>query len=375
MAQVSKLSKARAALIIDQPFFASIICQLPMIEDPALNPPTMATNGKWIKFHPEFVEACSHDELVFTLCHEVGHVIFQHMFRRGTRDPKKWNVAGDFIINDMLVNDKIGTMPQGCLLNPALVQAGDGTTEGVYNLLPDQDDGKGGGSGYDQWDNCEDVGGSAAEQSATEAQLKVMVAQAAQAARMQGKLSANLQRFVDMALKPKVDWKDVLRRFVSARAKVDRTFAKPKRRFIADDIYLPSLSGEQMGVIAIAVDCSGSIGDEELAEFAAEIQAIKEDCLPLRMEVVYFDSEVCHHDTFEQDDELHVEPHGGGGTAFSPIFRHLDRTQAEPVCCVVLTDLYCSDFGDAPAYPVLWITTAATEAPWGQIVEMHDKRA
>ena len=97
-----KLTKAKAKLVMSQPFFASLVCNLPLIEDANLNPPTMATNGKYIKFHPEFVEKCTLAEVIFVLCHEVGHCMFQHMFRRKHRDPKRWNIAGDYIINDML---------------------------------------------------------------------------------------------------------------------------------------------------------------------------------------------------------------------------------------------------------------------------------
>jgi predicted metal-dependent peptidase len=88
-------------------------------------------------------------------------------------------------------------------------------------------------------------------------------------------------------------------------------------------IHMPSISGEVLGEVAFAVDCSGSIGDKELAEFAAEVRAVWEDMCPVRIHVMYFDSEVSHYDKFERDDTLHIEAHGGGGTAFSPVFRYM----------------------------------------------------
>lgn len=369
-----KIGKVRASLVLEQPFFASIMCNLPMIEDANLDPPTMATNGKYIKFHPQFVEDHSFDELKFVVCHEVLHCVYQHMFRRGHRNHYKYNVAADYVINDLLIKEHIGKMPAMGLHNPQLVIAGGGTSEGVYDLLPDMDDKSGGLPGHGSpLDNCEDSPGSAADVSAAENEMKVMVAQAAQAAKMCGKLSANMSRFVDDALKPKVDWREVLRRFVANKAKIDHSFARPKRRFIDQDIYLPSLTGEMLGCVVVAVDCSGSIGQQELSEFAAEIGAIKDDMHPSELHVVYFDSEVCHHDQFGPDDQLHIEPHGGGGTAFSPIFRFIDDQAIEPACCVVLTDLYCHDFGPPTPYPSLWVTTAATAAPWGEVVEMKPK--
>jgi predicted metal-dependent peptidase len=367
-AVTDKVSKAKSKLVMHHPFFATIVCSLPMTEDNSI--PTMATNGRWIKYNHHFVEKMSLDETLFVLCHEVGHCMFAHMHRRGQRHPLKWNMAGDYVINDLLVADNVGQMPQGGLLNPQLVQQGGGTTDGVYDLIDDNDLPDQGGYNGTAIDVCEDAGGSPAEQAAAEAETKVMIAQAAQAAKMCGKLSANLSRLVDAALKPQVNWQDVLRRFVSAKAKVDRTYARPKRRFVADDIFLPSLSGERMGEILIAVDCSGSIGPQELNEFAAEMFAIKQDVRPTKVHVLYFDSSVSHYDKFEQDEDLHVEGHGGGGTAFSPIFAKADELGIEPVCCVVLTDLYCGDFGPCPSYPTLWVTTGSESAPWGEVIPM-----
>jgi predicted metal-dependent peptidase len=187
---------------------------------------------------------------------------------------------------------------------------------------------------------------------------------------MMGKLSANMQRFVDEVLQPKVAWQDVLRRFVQ-KAKTDqRTFARPNRRFLAQGLYMPSITGEVLGEIAIAVDCSGSIGQRELNEFATEIKAMKEDGNPSALHIVYFDSEVSHYDHYGRDDEVVIEPHGGGGTAFSPIFQYLEQNNINPVACVVLTDLYCNDFGDTPDYPVLWVTNGTDQAPWGEVVKM-----
>lgn len=368
IAAKERIGKAKAALILEQPFFATILINLPMVEDNSI--PTMATNGSVFLYNAEFVNNMSLEEARFVLCHEVGHCIFQHMFRRGDREPRRWNQAGDYIINDLLVKENIGSMPAGGLHNPALVLSGNSTTEGVYDLLPPNDENGGNGHG-DPLDECQDAPGDQASQSAAEQDMKVRIAQAAQAAKMMGKLSANVQRFVDDAIKPKVDWRDVLRRFVSARAKTETTWARPKRRWLAEDIYLPSKGGERMGEMVVFVDTSGSIGEKELSEFAAEITALHTDCAPERTHVIYFDSSVCHHDVFERDEQVRIEPHGGGGTAFSPCIAYVADKDIEPVCAVFLTDLCCNDFGPAPHYPVLWCSTEkADHNPWGEVVYM-----
>jgi len=171
-----------------------------------------------------------------------------------------------------------------------------------------------------------------------------------------------------------VDWREVLQRFVEKCKDDTRSWARPNRRFLPQGMYLPSTSGEAMGELVVAVDCSGSISDDEISQFAAEVLTIKEDSNPSTIHVIYFDHEVSHYKKFTRDDELHIEPHGGGGTAFSPVFDYINEHNIEPVACVFLTDLWCSDFGDEPPFPTLWVTTEkdSTNAPFGEVVVMND---
>jgi predicted metal-dependent peptidase len=361
-----QIGKAKAALILERPFIAALAINMPWVEDASI--PTMATNGKRFLYNPDFVMSMSLDETKFVIGHEVYHCVFQHMYRCGARDHKRFNQAGDYIINGVLVDDRVGQMPKGGLYDPALVTQAGGTTDGVYNLLPEGGpDGNGHG---DPLDDCEDAEGSEAEKAADAADMKVRVAQAAQAAKMCGKLSAHEARLVGQALKPKISWEDVLRQFVASKAKTEYSYARPRRRVIDEDLILPSLSGLQLGKLVVAIDCSGSINAETLGKFSREIKAIHEDCSPEQLTTVYFDSSVSHHDTFEREDTVHIEMHGGGGTAFSPIFEYIENLGVDPVACVVLTDLCCSDFGPEPGYPVLWVSTDDGTAPWGDVVLM-----
>ena len=298
-----------------------------------------------------------------------AYILCLHTFRRGGRHPKKWNQAGDYVINKLLKDEGIGKLVKGCLDNDQLHQAGGGTTDGIYNLLPEPDDDGNNGHG-EPLDDCRDTEGSPADQAQAEAEWKVRVAQAAQAAKMMGKMSAGMQRLVDDVLQPKVDWREVLRKFVEKCKSDQRSWARPNRRFLSQGLYLPSVSGESLGEIAIAVDCSGSIDQETISQFAAEIRTIKEDGNPTKIHVVYFDSEVSHYESYGRDDDLDIKPHGGGGTAFSPVFTYFAEHDIDPVACIFLTDLCCDDFGNMPDYPVLWVSTDEGTAPFGEVVLM-----
>ena len=366
-----RISKAKTALILEHPFIGSVALNMPMSIDNSV--PTAATNGKRVLFNEEFCNGLSDEELKFLVAHECMHPMLEHNFRRGERDAYKWNQAADYVINKLLTDEGIGKMPEQGLLADTIYKNGGGTSDGIFNLLPDTpDDGQGNGGQGQPLDSCEDGQGSPAEVSQQQAEWKVKVAQAAQSAKMMGKMSAGLERLVDEILKPKVDWRDVLQRFVVKCRSDQRSWARPNRRFLSQGLYLPSVSGESLGEIAFAVDCSGSIGQDEINQFASEITTVWQDQRPTKVHVIYFDSEVSHYDEFGQEDEPVVKPHGGGGTAFSPVFRYMADKGIEPVACIFLTDLCCDDFGDAPDYPVLWVSTHDDKAPFGEVVMMED---
>lgn len=380
MTKVSfRLSQAKAALMIEQPFYSTLLARLELIPDHAVS--TMKVNGKCIRYSPLMVSEMSLPETKFVLCHEVLHPVLQHTTRRGGRDHKKWNAAGDFVINNILVAEGIGEMPKEHpgLHNPLLVEAGK-TTEGVYNLLPDGDDdgGSGGGGNDPGWGDgegdLEDNPGSEAEQAQDEAETKVAVAQAAQAARARGRLSAAMERLVQEVLQPKVDWQAVLWRFASERVRVDTSYARPNKRALeVFDLVLPSRSGERLGGIVAAVDCSGSVSEEALSQVGAELKAIQQTLRPAQIDVIYWDAAVKRHDIFGPEEEIVLHPVGGGGTVFSPVTEFVADHDITPVCMVVLTDLCISagDFGNPPDYPVLWVSTDRDAAPWGEVTKMQ----
>jgi predicted metal-dependent peptidase len=401
---LDKITKAKSVLVMDHPFWASLLLSMPMTEDSSIE--TAATDGFSVTYNPEWLGSKSLGEIIFVLGHEVGHGILDHCTRRGDRDPAGWNAAADYVLNSVLVRDKVGTMPKEGLLDHNLVDSCAGSVEAVYAALAQnqqnqqqqsQSQGQGQGKGQSgrgkpgqsqgqsqgqgnasagqfpkALDQIIDVGKDEAEKSQKRAEMRARIVQAANAARMQGKLSAGLERLVGEMTRAKVDWRAVLRRFITERAKVDYSFARPNRRFLADDMILPSLNGEKMGCIAVFFDCSGSVDDATGAALASEVRAIIEDVAPGLLLAGYFDAVVLKTQTFGPDDTFEFTPMGGGGTMFSPIWESIAESNLDPVCCVVLTDLVCSDFGKAPHYPVLWATVGADQAPFGEVVRIEE---
>jgi predicted metal-dependent peptidase len=214
-----------------------------------------------------------------------------------------------------------------------------------------------------------------------EAQWRRAVSSAAQVARQQakqkdkGNLPAHLQRWVDAILEPQVEWRDKLRFGISNRVGYDeRTWSRPRRRDLTlRRLYLPGSRGCGAGHIVIAIDTSGSISDRELTVFFTEIQSILSDARPETVWIVPCDAQV--HEPFEINPDTPVgevtdKIHGGGGTAFEPVFEWIEeKYRMRPDCVVYLTDMYGS-FGTDPGYPVIWCATTDVEGPYGETLKV-----
>jgi predicted metal-dependent peptidase len=186
------------------------------------------------------------------------------------------------------------------------------------------------------------------------------------------KSMTNLDAGSWLAEKMIVDWKEKLKNFVMETLMADYSWSRPNRRYIWQNIYLPSAVREGMGEIVVGVDTSGSIDNEMLSKFAAEIRAIAHECKPCALHVVYVDAAVARADTFRpaEGDEVEIRPAGGGGTDFAPLFEWVEQKGIKPVCGIYLTDL-CGSFPDEqPGYPVLWVTDSRQVAPFGETVRV-----
>jgi predicted metal-dependent peptidase len=175
---------------------------------------------------------------------------------------------------------------------------------------------------------------------------------------------------VEQVLRPKVDWKEVLREFISRHARNDYSWSPPNRRFVHRGLYLPGLRSEELGDLVVAVDTSGSVGGPMLARFAAEVRGILE-AFDANLTVLYHDARVQHVQTWQRSDgPLVLEPRGGGGTDHAPVFEWVERNGVEPAALVCLTALHTCFPAQAPGYPTLWcaVNNPHPRAPFGQVL-------
>ena len=374
--QVSKIDKAKAQIVLDHPFFASILLKRKLT--PTKDVPTLAVDARGnIYYNEKFVENLTVPQLVWGLCHEIGHVVGQHALRKKHRNHQKWNYAGDAWINDMLDDCNVGTRIPNTV---DMKGSKDKTTETIYDELPDSPDGNANGSGdgsnSSNWDNG--LGDDIMQENLSESEIKeieangkVEIAQAAQAAKARGKLPGKLAEMVADILNVKTPWYDILERYMTDCVKQDQTWTKPNRRHIGAGVYLPSIASEPaMGELAIQVDVSGSISRRELDYYNGHLSRIIKQCNPTKVHVLYTDTDVQKYVEFHQGEDVQLEFYSGGGTDMPAGFDYLNEKGIEPAVFVCLTDGY-TGFGEPPSYPVVWCISSNVTADHGETVHFE----
>lgn len=363
-----KILKAKVQLILANPFFATLALKMDYVSDDSIS--TACTDGKSIRYNPTYINKLDVEETKALISHECLHNGMLHNTRRQGRNPRKFNIAADYAINPLLVDSGF-KLPKGALIDK---QFKDKSAEEIYNILPDEPEYGDSGAGNDPG-MCGGVSDSPAktqsEVNQIEAEIKQTLAQAAAVAKQQGKLPAGLARMVDEVLEPKVNWKDVLSRFLTEIAKNDYTFKKPSPRYLHAGLYLPALESIETGEVVLIVDTSGSIDRPLLSQFGAEMQDIL-SAFGRGFNILYVDTEVAGTQFIEPDEEFALDPKGGGGTDFTPGFDWIEKEGIEPSAVVYLTDGECNSFPNTPDYPVLWavVNNKRFSPPFGETVPL-----
>jgi predicted metal-dependent peptidase len=389
---LKRIQKARTALLLDHPFFGSLLFRLKGHETRSVK--TMATDGISLYYNPDFVDTLNAATLAGTLAHEVMHPALRHHTRRAGRDPKRWNEACDYAINPLLLEAGL-RLPDGVLVDNRFRGL---SAEEIYNRLASESRPSAAQNDEDQSSSNNQGGGDAEalgptaptreggigqvldapvkssnelEAEEQEREWNIAVHQAATVAARAGKLPVGAQRSLDGAAEATIDWREMLRRLWSETTPTDYSWARPNRRHIWAGLYLPGVQREGVGEIAIAVDCSGSVSDRQLRLFEAEVRSILEGQRPPRVHVLYFDTIVQRAETYEAGEQVSLRPAGGGGTEFGPCFDWLETHHIQPQTLVFLTDLYGTFPSSTPAYPVLWASTGGRQAPFGEVIPMQ----
>lgn len=414
----TKLAAARTRLILDKPFLGALALRLPLVAAGPSWCPTTATDARHFYYNPDYVRALSVDEAQFVLAHEALHCALSHFARRQHRIKHRWDLACDLAINPLLIDDGLRPPPNALAIDLYRGM----TAEEIYPLLDDLDDeretldrhlydsepesegqrgandsshGKSatspdrqaepdatpGGTGGRKQMQRDETGNSQDqhpprpltpdERETLSTQWQQRLAGAAQQALKVGKLSGALARLVDHLLQPRLPWRHLLAHYISNTARDDFSYARPSRR--EGSAILPILHSGQIDLV-VAIDTSGSIKENEISEFFAEIDAIKGQ-IRASVTLLPCDSALARGAPwrFEPWEEFCLPDRieRGGGTDFRPVFDWIAQQGIFPALLVYFTDAQGPFPDRPPPYPVLWLVKGKTPIPWGQRVQLN----
>lgn len=374
-AMQNKLSQIKIKLFLHKgaAFLASIMTQTKFVW--SYYNDTAWTDGLTIGFNPEFWLSINDEARVTVLAHELWHIAYEHVLtnRRGDRDPEKWNIAGDHVINLMLENDGYKfTGIENCCKDRKYRNKG---TDEIYTLLPDPPKAPQGGAGNGQAGQKPLSGDVIMVSADKEIEVIGKVVQAVQAATMgnqAGAIPGEILLAIDKFLNPKLPWRVLLRRFFTEQSREDFSWKRPNRRY---DEYLPSMNSDDgLTTINYYLDVSGSISDADILRFNSEVKFIKDEFQPEHLNLITFDTHIRDEYHFKQDEPFErIVVTGRGGTDLDPVAEHIINSQ--PNVAVIFSDMYVAPMPSVGSIPVLWVVIGNPSAtvPFGEMVHIDSE--
>jgi predicted metal-dependent peptidase len=387
-----KLITARVGLLLRASFFGNLATRLKLVNADEWCP-TAATDGRNFYYNTKFIDMLKPKEVEFLFGHEVLHCVYDHMGRRGDRDPQLWNIADDYCVNADLKKHRVGefitTVP--CLYDSKYEGM---SAEEVYDilyenaekidisdlidkLLDDHLDGEDNGESGDKEGDQKGKGGGKPKLTEEEKQqikdeIKEAVLAAAAASDGAGNLPAGVKRLIQDMTAPKMNWRELLRMQLESTIKSDYTWMRSSRRGWHIDAVMPGMQLDQMIDIAVSIDTSGSIDAKMLKDFLSEVQGIMDSFPAYRIHIVSFDTNTYNPQQFDSenlDSICDYEPKGGGGTDFDCVFEYFKQEEIQPKRHIMSTDGYpCGSWGDEQYCDTVFIIHGNTTVvpPFGQ---------
>ena len=374
---LDRIIVARVGLLLRHPFFGNMATRLRILAaDDWL--PTAAVDGRNLYFNTQFFNAMNNKEIEFVVAHEILHMVFDHLGRREDRNPMLYNIAADYIVNNLLVRDRIGTIPSivDCfqdfkyegwtseeVYDELFEQAKKNGEEAIKQLgemldehLDMEGDGDGDGEGDEEGKDGNGNSISKRKPKYSKEQLdqikdeiKEGMLQAAQSAGA-GNTPGEIQRMIKELTEPKMNWRELLRQQIQSTIKSDFTFSRPNRKGWQSGAILPGMNFQDTIDICISLDMSGSIGNDQARDFLGEIKGIMDEYQDYKIKLWCFDTGVYNEQDFSADggeDLLDYEIFGGGGTDFEANWTYMKEHDIQPKKFIMFTDGYAwNSWGD-----------------------------
>jgi len=375
---VDKIIVARVGLLLRHPFFGNMATRLKIVDGSEWCP-TAATDGRHIFYNREFFEPLTVKQIEFVIGHEILHNVFDHMSRRDGRNPKIFNIACDYNVNGQLIRDKIGEVPPVIKIFHDTNYYGMGSEEIYDKLLEDHDEQSLAqiGEMLDEHIDWESAGQNGRPQYTKEELKKIRdeireATMAAAQAAGAGNTPASVARMIKELTEPKMNWREILRQQIQSTIRNDFSFMRPNRKGWHMNAILPGTNYDETIDICVAIDMSGSIGDDQARDFLSEIKGIMQEYQEFTIKLWCFDTQVYNEADYnaytitEFDD---YQPKGGGGTDFDANWEYMKEHDIQPKKFIMFTDGYpFGSWGDESYCDTVFIIHGNNTIvpPWGE---------
>jgi len=356
---------ARVGLLLRHPFFGNMATRM-RVQNCDDWCPTAATDGRNLYYNTQFFNMLSNKQIEFVIAHEILHCVFDHITRREDRDAMVYNIACDYLVNNLLVRDKIGEVVDQVQIFQDFKYDG-WTSEEVYDDIKDKYDDEqleALGQLLDEhvdWEKDGDQEGQAPGQGngkdgkkskrptyskeelkKIRDEIKESMITSAQSAGA-GNTPGEIARMIKDLTEPKMNWRELLRQQIQSTIKSDFTFSRPSRKGWHTGAILPGMNFMDTIDVAIGIDMSGSIGNKQAEDFLGEVKGIMDEYKDYKIKLWCFDTKVYNEEDFSADggtDLLDYEIMGGGGTDFDANWEYMKYNDIQPKKFIMFTDGY-----------------------------------
>ncbi len=375
-----KISQAKAKLLVEWPYFGSVASRLELIPNDDIE--SFKSDGSKLEYNKDFFNEIELSEMEFVFANGAMHASLLYENRKNNRSGWLWQLATDYAINDMLVENGLNRPYQAHYSKRfSGLYAEEIYAELKDDILRDELE-------YEA-DNLDDVQSDNNEQTqerenekishdeTLQEQLFEEFAKSVLEAELQkDELPQSIERFFDIEIAGKIDWRNELKVAIERFHKDDYTLVPPSKKFLYMGLYLPSCISETFHLV-IAVDSSGSVDDTLLRTFLSEIDFLMLSVENFQIDMLICDEKIHMHEVFYKGDSL--EPFftsnklkGGAGTDFRPVFDFVTKELSDTKLLLYFTDLEGIFPQNEPNYSVKWLSEKKGKIPFGELLILED---
>ncbi len=375
-----KISQAKAKLLVEYPYFGTVASQLKLVANDDIE--AFKSDGVTLEYNSDFFHELELEEMEFVFANGAMHASLLHQNRKSNRSGWLWQLATDYAINDMLVENGLERPYQAHYSKRfSGLYAEEIYAELKEDILRDELE-------YEA-DHLEDVKeDETPEENKTQTErltqdetlqeqlFEEFAKSVLEAEMLQEQLPQSIERFFDIAKSGKIDWRRELKDAIERFHKDDYTLLPPSKKFLYMGLYLPSCVSETFKLV-VAIDSSGSIDDTQLRLFLSELDFLMLHVQNYQIDLLVCDEKIHSHTVFEKGEVLESafeqeELKGGGATDFRPVFEFVERELHSTRLLLYFTDLEGTFPSNPPHYHVKWVTESPKETPFGELLLLEE---